>query len=218
MNPPYIEAENNNRTISRYNGGNGCINSHYNNHPANRYELDSQIGSKKWKLKYTKDNSDLQEYGIDKKELHLSIEELSNCILRITIKDIADNNRFELPYVLDNSNPLQNCEKEMYNWDIKDDIFGISVSRKDTNEVIFDTSPTSKSSFRNLVFKDKYLEISTKLSSESSIFGLGERISSLELDRNDKIYTLFNADNGTPENTNLYGKINIFLFIYLFVY
>lgn len=58
-------------------------------------------------------------------------------------------------------------------------------------------------------FNDQYLEISTFLPYNSTIFGLGEHTRPLRLD--ERTYTLWNQDIGTPENVNLYGSYPFYM-------
>lgn len=59
--------------------------------------------------------------------------------------------------------------------------------------------------FNDLIFEEQYIEFSTVLPTEPTLYGLGERVDSLLLDADDKVYTMFNRDQGTPPHENLYG-------------
>mmetsp|Transcript_1630 Transcript_1630/g.5773 ORF Transcript_1630/g.5773 Transcript_1630/m.5773 type:complete len:900 (+) Transcript_1630:70-2769(+) len=59
--------------------------------------------------------------------------------------------------------------------------------------------------FNGLIYEEQYIEFSSSLPSSPAIYGLGERVDSLLLDSNDKVYTMFNRDQGTPAHENLYG-------------
>ena len=110
--------------------------------------------------------------------------------------------------------------------------FGFAVTRKSTGDVIFNsTTPASMDSFSSsfsflfsllnpanhrypisldglfngLVFEDQYLEMSTQLSTDANIYGLGERVRPFRLDNSGKYYTFFATDIGTPYDINLYG-------------
>jgi len=83
--------------------------------------------------------------------------------------------------------------------------FGFHVTRADTGEVLFNSSASLLNpQFKNLVFEDQYLEISTQLPNGANIYGLGERVRPLRLDEDMK-YTLWTADEPTPVDQNLYG-------------
>ncbi|XP_028045016.1 lysosomal alpha-glucosidase isoform X2 [Monomorium pharaonis] len=59
--------------------------------------------------------------------------------------------------------------------------------------------------FGGFIFADQFLQISTILPS-SNIYGIGEHQSSLKLNTNWQIFTLFNKDQPPTENANLYGS------------
>ena len=83
--------------------------------------------------------------------------------------------------------------------------FGFFVSRADTGELLFNSSASSNNpQFKNLVFEDQYLEISNQLPSGANVYGLGERVRALRLSEG-LTYTLWNADEATPVDQNIYG-------------
>ncbi|XP_039303833.1 lysosomal alpha-glucosidase isoform X2 [Solenopsis invicta] len=55
------------------------------------------------------------------------------------------------------------------------------------------------------IFADQFLQISTLLPS-NNIYGIGEHRSSLKLNTNWQLFTLFNKDQPPTENANLYGS------------
>jgi alpha-glucosidase len=76
-----------------------------------------------------------------------------------------------------------------------------TVSRRSTGDVLFDTGPT-------IVFKDKYLEITSILpAGRSNLYGLGEHTKrTFKLVTNDT-FTLWNADIAAlAADLNLYGS------------
>jgi alpha-glucosidase len=78
--------------------------------------------------------------------------------------------------------------------------FGFQVMRVSDGEVIFNTSTT-----RSLIFQDQYLEISSTLPDNANIYGFGERVDGYRLQNEQKTYTMWSLDSGTPPNQNLYG-------------
>nr|Q43763.1 RecName: Full=Alpha-glucosidase; AltName: Full=Maltase; Flags: Precursor [Hordeum vulgare]AAB02985.1 alpha-glucosidase [Hordeum vulgare subsp. vulgare] len=79
--------------------------------------------------------------------------------------------------------------------------FRFTVSRRSTGDTLFDTAP-------GLVFRDKYLEVTSALpAGRASLYGLGEHTkSSFRLRHNDS-FTLWNADIGASYvDVNLYGS------------
>jgi alpha-glucosidase/alpha-D-xyloside xylohydrolase len=84
--------------------------------------------------------------------------------------------------------------------------FGFAITRAATGEVLFNSTP-SDNSFNSMVFKDQYLEISTQLPRNNSMFGIGEstRPDGLRLTRN-RTYTLWATDMAAyTVDVDLYG-------------
>lgn len=85
------------------------------------------------------------------------------------------------------------------------DPFSFNVSRRDTGEVIFDTSGAQ------LVFESQYLRLRTELPSDPNLYGLGSHTDPLRLNTTDYVRTLWNADAyRVPEGTNLYSSHPIY--------
>lgn len=80
--------------------------------------------------------------------------------------------------------------------------FRFTVTRRSTGDVLFDTTP-------NLVFKDRYLELTSSLPppGRASLYGLGEQTKrTFRLQRNDT-FTLWNSDIAAGNvDLNLYGS------------
>ena len=78
--------------------------------------------------------------------------------------------------------------------------FSFSVTRKNSTEVLFDTSAAQ------LVFESEYVRLRTKLPAYPSLYGLGEHTDPFMLNTTNYTRTLGNRDAyGTPAGTNLYG-------------
>lgn len=79
--------------------------------------------------------------------------------------------------------------------------FSFSVTRKATNELLFDSSAAP------LIFQDQYLRLRTALPEDPNIYGLGEHTDNFKLNTTDYVRTLWSRDSyGVPPGTNLYGN------------
>ncbi|KAL9666180.1 hypothetical protein QQ045_000504 [Rhodiola kirilowii] len=133
-------------------------------------------------------------YGPDIKLLQHYIKHETDLRLRIHITD-AEKPRWELILTY-TSNP-----------------FGFAVRRKSNNDVVFNTTFDSSDSFNNLVFKDQYLEITTKLPKSASLYGLGENTQPHGIKiRPNEPYTLYTTDvSAITLNTDLYGSHPVYM-------
>ncbi|EFY89506.1 alpha-glucosidase [Metarhizium acridum CQMa 102] len=78
--------------------------------------------------------------------------------------------------------------------------------RRDTHEVLFDTSAAP------LVFESQYVRLRTRLPQDPYLYGLGEHSDAFRLNTTNYIRTLWNQDSyGIPEGANLYGAHPIYL-------
>ncbi|GJN39107.1 hypothetical protein PR202_gb28204 [Eleusine coracana subsp. coracana] len=85
--------------------------------------------------------------------------------------------------------------------------FRFTVSRRSTGDVLFDSSPT-------LVFKDKYLELTTSLPGDdrSWLYGLGEHTKRTFRLQSGDTFTLWNSDIAASNvDLNLYGSHPFYL-------
>lgn len=79
--------------------------------------------------------------------------------------------------------------------------FSFKVTRSETGEVLFDTSSAP------LVFEPQFLQLRTKLSSASNLYGLGEHSDVFRLPTENYKRTLWNAESPfVPRGSNLYGS------------
>lgn len=169
-------------------------------------------------------------FGNDVPLLLLHVIRESDHHVRVRITDPAFH-RYEVPDVLAQETSKKN-EKTAASDDVSSTYkvqftsrpFGIAVTRKDTGEVLFNSTPPmdKDQSFNGLVFENQYLEISTQLRHDKDdeensdgpvLYGLGERVAPLRLnaDAEGDHYPMFARDQpaDTPHlregGDNLYG-------------
>ncbi|XP_078167568.1 putative alpha-glucosidase Os06g0675700 [Carex rostrata] len=160
-------------------------------------------------------------YGDDIENLNLIASYETKNRLRVRITD-SRHQRWEIPQHVIHRKPVPNLrfmlrsnqfgsmpETQILSSENSDLIFALhatspfrfTVSRRSTGDILFDTSP-------RIVFKDKYLEITSNLPPEkSNLYGLGEHTKrTFRLVTNDT-FTLWNADIAAlTEDLNLYGS------------
>ncbi|XP_058193974.1 alpha-xylosidase 1 [Rhododendron vialii] len=168
-------------------------------------------------------------YGPDIPLLQLYVKHETEDRLRVHITD-AEKQRWEVPYNLLpreqpppskqsigrlRKNPVAESEYSSSEliFSYKSDPFGFAVKRKSNGETLFDSSSDGSDPYGDLVFKDQYLEISTKLPKEASLYGLGENTQphGIKLYPNDP-YTLYTTDvSAINLNTDLYGSHPVYM-------
>lgn len=150
--------------------------------------------------------------------------------LRVHITD-AKNERWEVPYNLlpreqppalkqnivwsrKKKNLISESETEYSGSELvfsyTSDPFTFAVRRKSNGDTLFDSNSNE---FNTLVFKDQYLEVSTKLPKDASLYGLGENTQphGIKLYPNDP-YTLYTTDvSAINLNTDLYGAHPVYM-------
>jgi len=151
------------------------------------------------------------KYGEDISPLQLNVFMETENRLHVQIIDPI-RERWTVPFVKQNSSKSERHERllnsnYLFTWTSFP--FGFAVQRVSTKETLFNSTTSISLPFNGLVFEDQYLEISSILSSDSNLFGIGEHIRPLRLDP--MTYTLWNQDIGTPQNINLYGSHPFFL-------
>ncbi|KAK9903797.1 hypothetical protein M0R45_000907 [Rubus argutus] len=168
-------------------------------------------------------------YGPDIPLLQLFVKHETDERLRVHITD-AEKQRWEVPYNLlpreqapslkqtigrSRKSPITVSEysgTELV-FSYTADPFGFAVKRKSDKQVLFNSSSDSSDPYGELVFKDQYLEISTKLPKDASLYGLGENSQphGIKLYPNDP-YTLYTTDvSAINLNTDLYGSHPVYM-------
>ncbi|KAL3510799.1 hypothetical protein ACH5RR_030200 [Cinchona calisaya] len=170
-------------------------------------------------------------YGPDIPYLQLYVKHETENRLRVHITD-AEKQRWEVPYDLiprekppalkkaivrsrknQNSIPLSEYESNELIFSYISDPFSFAVKRKSNGQTLFNSSSEESDPFSSLVFKDQYLEISTKLPKDASLYGLGENTQphGIKLYPGDP-YTLFTTDvSAINLNTDLYGSHPVYM-------
>ncbi|XP_024517858.1 alpha-xylosidase 1-like [Selaginella moellendorffii] len=147
-------------------------------------------------------------YGPDIKELQLTVSYESQDRLRVHITD-SSSPRWEVPASLvprlpPTKNGSASVSKLQFSY--TRDPFTFAILRRSSQELLFSSTP-------GLTFKDQYLEISTTLPSNASLYGLGEstRTAGFRLVP-DSTYTLWASDTPSREtNKNLYASWPFYL-------
>ncbi|KAK7280489.1 hypothetical protein RJT34_25553 [Clitoria ternatea] len=161
-------------------------------------------------------------YGPDIPLLRLYVKHETENRLRVHMTD-AKKQRWEVPYnLLPREQPpalKQNIKKKTLTRSVSEysgselvfsytsDPFSFAVKRKSNGDTLFDSSSSP------LVFKEQYLEISTKLPKDASLYGLGENTQAhgVKLYPNDP-YTLYSTDISTINlNADLYGSHPVYM-------
>ncbi|CAL5210061.1 unnamed protein product [Lathyrus oleraceus] len=169
-------------------------------------------------------------YGPDIPLLRFYVKHETENRLRVHIMD-AKNKRWEVPYNLlprEQPPPLKQNIKRLKKkkplsvseyssselvFSYTSDPFSFAVKRKSNGDTLFDSNSNNSDSFGPMVFKDQYLEISTKLPKNASLYGFGENTQphGIKLYPNDP-YTLYTTDvSAISLNTDLYGSHPVYM-------
>nr|TKS15122.1 alpha-xylosidase family protein [Populus alba] len=169
-------------------------------------------------------------YGPDIPRLQLYVKHETQDRLRVHITD-ADKQRWEVPYNLlpreqapamkqttgrSRKNLITTVQEYsgaelIFNY--IPDPFSFSVKRKSNGQTLFNSSSDGSSSYGVMVFKDQYLEISTQLPNDASLYGLGENTQphGIKLFPGDP-YTLYTTDiSAINLNADLYGSHPVYM-------
>ncbi|KAJ9553983.1 hypothetical protein OSB04_018028 [Centaurea solstitialis] len=168
-------------------------------------------------------------YGPDIPNLLLYIKHETDDRLRVHISD-AQQQRWEVPYdLLPRDRPATTAAigKSMINpvnavsefsggellFSCISNPFSFAVKRKSNGQTLFNSTADKSAPYNSLVFKDQYLEISTSLPSDASLYGLGENSQphGIKLYPNDP-YTLWTTDQSAINlNMDLYGSHPVYM-------
>ncbi|KAG8446519.1 hypothetical protein GDO86_014104 [Hymenochirus boettgeri] len=121
--------------------------------------------------------------------------------LHFTIKD-PTKNRYEVP--IPTPRVSGKASATLYDVQFSYDPFGLLIRRKANGRVLLNTTVAP------LIFADQFLQISTSLPS-SYLYGLGEHLTSLNLDLKWKRLTFWNRDLRPASDSNLYGSHPFYL-------
>ncbi|KAI2469457.1 glycoside hydrolase family 31 protein [Annulohypoxylon bovei var. microspora] len=141
-------------------------------------------------------------YGTDLKDLTLEVSYDTETRLHVKIQDAASS-VYQIPESVFSRPDAQDSEEAQsaLKFDYTESPFSFTVSRSDSDEVLFDTSAAS------LVFESQYLRLRTKLPENPSLYGLGEHSDPFMLNSTDYIRTFWSQDAySVPEGANLYGN------------
>ncbi|XP_078486588.1 sucrase-isomaltase, intestinal [Ciona intestinalis] len=145
-------------------------------------------------------------YGGDVDNLKLGVEYQTDNRLHFKLTD-PSSQRWEIPQAAVNipttiSSDATNSKVVV---DVTDDPFSIKVTRKDNNEVIFD------SSVGPLIYSDQFLQISTSLPS-LNVYGFGEHNHKrYRHDLNWRRWGIFTRDVAPVDDWNLYGHHTFYM-------
>ncbi|XP_069608531.1 lysosomal alpha-glucosidase-like [Ranitomeya imitator] len=127
--------------------------------------------------------------------LQLDIFYETDVRLRFTIKD-PTRKRYEVP--IETPHGHGSPTNKQYDVKIIEEPFGIIINRKSNGENLLNTS------LAPLLFADQFIQMSTSLSS-NFLYGLGEHLTSINLDLNWTRLTFWNRDLIPRNDANLYG-------------
>ncbi|KAG8565065.1 hypothetical protein GDO81_012696 [Engystomops pustulosus] len=138
----------------------------------------------------------------DLMELQLEVFFETDSRLHFTIKN-PNENRYEVPI---ETPPRVRSQPSTMQYDVKiiTDPFGLIISRKSTGQILLNTTMAP------LLFAEQFIQISTGLSS-NFLYGLGEHLTSLNLDLNWTTLTFWNRGLVPRKDTNMYGTHPFYL-------
>eukprot|EP00884_Botryococcus_braunii_P001437 jgi/Botrbrau1/11294/Bobra.0038s0060.1 len=128
--------------------------------------------------------------GADVEDLTIETKRIASDILEVTIGP-PTSSRWQIPGYLFERTAFGGGEGDtLYDLEVVPQPLGFAVSRKGSNDTVFDTRS------HRLIFKNQYLEISTSLEKSTVVYGLGESAPStgMPLRRDGVPYTLWAHD------------------------
>ncbi len=145
-------------------------------------------------------------YGPDLQTLSLQVVMESEDVIRVKITD-ADNKRWEVPEsVVARPHALTKPSSSNYKFTYNTFPFSFEVTRVSDGNVLFALDAS------RFVFKDQYLEISTKYDSAAKTFGLGESARTNHALETNRLYTMWAEDLPAMFfHQNLYGSYPYYL-------
>ena len=100
--------------------------------------------------------------------MSFTVEYQTSYRIRVCISDVEEN-RWRVPdFVVPLDRARPDVKEFDYDFGYENNPFGFYVNRKSDGEKIFDTTS------QRFIFKDQYIEVSTKLPEKSNIYGFGE--------------------------------------------
>lgn len=146
-------------------------------------------------------------FGTDLPDLKLQVEYQTQDRLHVKILD-ANNTVYQVPdSVFPRPGYGQWCSPKdsKLKFDFVADPFSFTVSRRDSGEVLFNTTGSQ------LVFESQYVYLKTHLPKSPHLYGLGEHSDSFMLNSTNYTRTIYTRDSyGTPQGQNLYGAHPIY--------
>lgn len=120
--------------------------------------------------------------------------------LHIKITD-AKKDRFEPFYPVVPDVDCKSFPNSQFQVKISEGKMGFKVLRSSNNKVIFDTEDTGA-----LIYANQFLQLNAKLPLGSSLYGIGERQSPMNIKTTEfQTYSLWNRDAAPTDKINLYG-------------
>jgi len=140
-------------------------------------------------------------YGPNFEELSVEFVRMTKERVQLKVVPIRED-RYEVPITTYQDTPQTGIDDDDFLYDVDfvtEGKFGVQVKRKSSGNIIFD------STIGRMIFADKFLQLSTKLSSKY-IYGFGEhQHRNFNHDVNWKKFGMFSRDQFVGEDANLYG-------------